>query len=376
MVGTLHRIAKQIHILNMLSDDSRAKVSICCQIISYRSNAIISVTGRMLDHGHFNAVQMNVCGQSEDFPSVATTKNEKKKKKEWKFGSGQPENSERCEPGGLIKDSTPHRCWTDVLCWEWWQRSSEMKHKPKGSIQAQCESSADTHTHTRTRLSSLPERKCSVHKYLEFANWKNLGSFGLGAFFKHSVPIDVCFFLELSAALFISARWNGLRLSYTHRVGQFWLFYRSFCLAIKAHDPTPSHRTLACNAPRPCSQAVCRERSRPLWNGVHVCSKSYLCVGALAVHTVHTHTHTHLTAAEERCRPAVRLRREWFWKGNNVKQCEMTSDGVDQDVLVCTLESHFIASSQPELTHTKPYRMRLVAGSIPDAITHQKCNIA
>lgn len=84
---------------------------------------------------------MNACGQSEDFPSVTTTKKKK-------LGSGQPENSKCRQQGGVIKDSTPHRCWTDVLCRGWWQRSSEMKHKPKGSIQAQCESSADVHTHT------------------------------------------------------------------------------------------------------------------------------------------------------------------------------------------------------------------------------------
>lgn len=118
---------------------------------------------------------MNKCCQSEDFPSVTTTK-------KGHYGSGKPENGKCCRQGAIIKDSTPHRCWTDVLCRGWWQRSSEMKHKPKGSIQTQCESSA------HTRLSFLPERKCSVHKYLEFANWKNLCGFDLGGgrgFFRH-----------------------------------------------------------------------------------------------------------------------------------------------------------------------------------------------
>lgn len=119
------------------------------------------------------------------------------KKKKWKLGSGQPENSERRQQGGVIKDNMPHRCWTDVLCWGWWQRSSEMKHKPKGSIPAQGESSADTHTHTHP--SFLPERKCSVHKYLEFANWKNLCSFALGGFFKHSSYR--CFFFFFSRVI-------------------------------------------------------------------------------------------------------------------------------------------------------------------------------
>lgn len=30
--------------------------------------------------------------------------------------------------------SVLYRCWTDVLFQGWWQRSSEMKHKPRGSI--------------------------------------------------------------------------------------------------------------------------------------------------------------------------------------------------------------------------------------------------
>lgn len=44
--------------------------------------------------------------------------------------------------------------------------------------------------HTHTELSFLPERKCSVHKYLEFANWKNLCSFDSGRFFKHWSHMD------------------------------------------------------------------------------------------------------------------------------------------------------------------------------------------
>lgn len=105
-----------------------------------------------------------------------------------------------------------------------WSISPRDQYQPRVSHQ-------QTHTHTHT--SFLPERKCSVHKYLEFANWKNLCSFALGGFFKHSSYRCFFFFLELSAALFISARWNELRLSYTRRFAPFYRFYRLSCLAIK-----------------------------------------------------------------------------------------------------------------------------------------------
>lgn len=56
----------------------------------------------------------------------------------------------------------------------WLQKWSEMKHKPQGSIYlAVSQQEAITHA----ELSFLSERKCSFHKYLEFANWKNMWGF-------------------------------------------------------------------------------------------------------------------------------------------------------------------------------------------------------
>lgn len=84
------------------------------------------------------------------------------------------------------------KTYTEVLFFRgWWQSSSEMKHKPRGSIHPSV-NQQDTHT----ELSFLPERKCSVHKYLKFANWKNLCSFDSEGFFKHSAHMDsLCLFL-------------------------------------------------------------------------------------------------------------------------------------------------------------------------------------
>lgn len=62
-----------------------------------------------------------------------------------------------------------------------------MKHKPRGSIHPRL-SQQETHTHRE--CSFLPERKCSLHKYLEFTNWKNLLCLNSGKFFKHSARMD------------------------------------------------------------------------------------------------------------------------------------------------------------------------------------------
>lgn len=35
--------------------------------------------GLIFDHGDINSVQMNICGQSEDFPSVTTAKENENK---------------------------------------------------------------------------------------------------------------------------------------------------------------------------------------------------------------------------------------------------------------------------------------------------------
>lgn len=204
----------------------------------------------------------------------------------------------------------------------WWQSSSETKRKPRGSIHPRV-SQQETHT----ELSFLPGRKCSVHKYLEFANWKNLCSFNSGRFFKHCAHMDSLYsYLSLCSLVPSEMSWgygkhkdrqtHTFKDTDTHRLGliSHWhcvfdgRFFPSedllFCFAISGARSGFSDWQ-ACYTQCSADVLLCRqlravrwEKSRLLWNSTekHVCMS--LCLHSES--KIHEHrcfftvAHTHV----------------------------------------------------------------------------------